>query len=296
MAKKKQSIKFGFLFWIAFICIVLLLFFINKDNIRHVLETVHIHATSKNNIENPQAQIQKEIERINEKTDIGETVNTAEKKTKDTPEMSDIPEEKAEGKNTEHAQREKSAPQESDGQNTDNTQTAREQKNNKTEPTNKKNANNEAVAEKQTTQTSEAKTSRATIYFVRIDADGHISRVACERRLNVSDSPMSDALKSLFAGTSKAENEKSYRSLIPPETKLLAASVRDGVAYINVSENFEFNKYGIEGYLAELAQVVYTATEFSTVKSVQFLIEGRKKDYLGSDGVWIGSPLSRDSF
>ena len=43
-------------------------------------------------------------------------------------------------------------------------------------------------------------------------------------------------------------------------------------------------------------QIVYTATEFSTVKSVQFLIDGQKKEYLGSEGVWIGSPLSRTSF
>ena len=43
-------------------------------------------------------------------------------------------------------------------------------------------------------------------------------------------------------------------------------------------------------------QIVYTSTEFSTVDSVQFLIDGNKKDYLGSEGQWIGSPLSRASF
>jgi spore germination protein GerM len=43
-------------------------------------------------------------------------------------------------------------------------------------------------------------------------------------------------------------------------------------------------------------QVVYTATAFSTVDSVQILIDGEKKEYLGSEGVWIGSPLARSSF
>nr|WP_257225304.1 GerMN domain-containing protein [Treponema parvum] len=52
----------------------------------------------------------------------------------------------------------------------------------------------------------------------------------------------------------------------------------------------------MEGYLGQLMQIVYTATSFSTVDSVQFLIEGQKKDYLGSEGVWIGSPLARSSF
>jgi len=45
-----------------------------------------------------------------------------------------------------------------------------------------------------------------------------------------------------------------------------------------------------------LRQIVYTATSFSTVNSVQFIIEGQREDYLGSEGTWIGSPLSRSSF
>ena len=63
-----------------------------------------------------------------------------------------------------------------------------------------------------------------------------------------------------------------------------------------VSEDFEFNTLGAEGYMGQLMQIVYTASNFSTVKSVQFLVEGEKKDYLGSGGQWIGSPLSKNSF
>ena len=63
-----------------------------------------------------------------------------------------------------------------------------------------------------------------------------------------------------------------------------------------VDEQFEFNTVGMDGYQAQLMQIVYTATEFGTVNSVQFLIEGQKKEYLGSEGIWIGSPLSRSSF
>ena len=85
-------------------------------------------------------------------------------------------------------------------------------------------------------------------------------------------------------------------SLIPEGTKLLGAKVQNGIAYLDFSENFEFNSYGVEGYNGQLMQIVYTATNFSTVKSVQFLIEGKKKEYLGSEGQWIGSPLSRSAF
>ena len=86
-------------------------------------------------------------------------------------------------------------------------------------------------------------------------------------------------------------------SLIPEGTRLLGASVKNGTATLNFNEAFELNQtVGVEGYIAQLMQIVYTATEFSTVRSVQILIEGEKKDYLGSEGQWIGSPLARSSF
>ena len=90
--------------------------------------------------------------------------------------------------------------------------------------------------------------------------------------------------------------EKNCQTLIPKGTKLLGIKISNGVAYLDFSEDFEINTFGVEGYNAQLMQIVYTATSFSTVKSVQFLIEGEKKEYLGSEGQWIGSPLSRNAF
>ena len=107
---------------------------------------------------------------------------------------------------------------------------------------------------------------------------------------------MTDAINALLAGPLPPEQAKDCMTLIPAGTKLLGASVKDGVATLNFNENFEFNSVGVEGYIAQLMQIVYTATEFPTVKSVQFLIEGKRKDYLGSEGQWIGSPLSRSTF
>ena len=95
--------------------------------------------------------------------------------------------------------------------------------------------------------------------------------------------------------TEKTE-ERNCISLIPQGTKLMSARVDDGIAYLSFSEEFEFNTLGAEGYMGQLMQIVYTASNFSTVKSVQFLVEGEKKDYLGSEGQWIGSPLSKNSF
>lgn len=137
---------------------------------------------------------------------------------------------------------------------------------------------------------------KAIVYWIRIASDGKLIPIHADRLLPQSDSPMSDALQVLFAAPSVSELKDGVRTFIPPRTKLRSAWVKDGIAFINVSEEFQFNQYGIDGAVAQLMQVVFTATEFATVQSVQFLIEGQKQDYLGAEGAWIGSPLSRTSF
>ena len=133
--------------------------------------------------------------------------------------------------------------------------------------------------------------------FVEIDADGSINRKIIKRKVAKNDSPLTTAIKAVISGpdTTKSE-ERNCISLIPNGTKLLSARVQDGIAYLDFNDAFEFNTNGVEGYTGQLMQLVYTATSFSTVNSVQFLIEGQKKEYLGSEGQWIGSPLSRTSF
>ncbi len=137
--------------------------------------------------------------------------------------------------------------------------------------------------------------SVAKLYFVSVSDSGKISKKYIERSIVKNDSPLTNNLNLLFAGPVGSE-KNSARSLIPANTKLKGITISNGVAKINLSEDFEYNSYGMEGYQSALMQIVYTATEFSTVNSVQFLIEGQKKDYLGSEGCWIGSPLSRSSF
>jgi spore germination protein GerM len=141
----------------------------------------------------------------------------------------------------------------------------------------------------------EAPASRErTLYFTQVDKDGAILRTRVTRKIPASDSPMLDSLTSLLAGPSTEEQRRGFVSLIPQGTRVLSAIVRGSTAYISFSEEFQYNTYGVEGYAAQLKQIVWTVTEFSNVKDVQILIEGRRIDYLG-EGIWIGSPLGRDS-
>ena len=137
-------------------------------------------------------------------------------------------------------------------------------------------------------------TMKVKICFVAIDSEGPVVRKQVTRTVH-KDSPMAEAFKLLLSGPSASETQTGCRSLIPSGTRLLSASVKNGIAVLNFSEEFQFNQFGAEGSLAQLMQVVYTATEFGTVKGVQILIEGQKRDYL-TEGVWIGSPLGRNAF
>lgn len=139
-------------------------------------------------------------------------------------------------------------------------------------------------------------TVNAKLFFIQVDADGNVNRKSVVRQIPKSDSPLTDTIKALLAGP--LDSEKSM-SLIPPGTRLLSATVRNGIAALNFSEEFEFNSIGADGYRGQLMQIVFTATEFATVESVQFLIEGQRKEYIGSGEdvwMWIGSPYTRASF
>ena len=167
-----------------------------------------------------------------------------------------------------------------------------------TEPKATKNETVKPPAVNPPTQKPEEGTTIArerTLWFVRVENDGVIARVMVKRKMAVSDTPLVDALNALMTGPNSDEKRKGYSSLIPAGTKLLSATVRGSTAYLSFNDQFQFNSYGIEGYATQLRQIVWTATEFGSVKDVQFLIEGRRVDYLGAEGIFIGSPLGRDS-
>lgn len=156
----------------------------------------------------------------------------------------------------------------------------------------KKAAEDKALAE----QKANVAKMNLKLYFIEIGSDGSVNRKEFTRTMKKSDSPLVDSINALIAGPTAEEAKNGCRSLIPSGTRLTGASVKNGVATLNFSEEFEFNEFGVEGTLAQLQQVVFTATAFPTVKSVQILIGGEKIEYLGSEGVWIGTPLSRSNF
>ena len=134
-----------------------------------------------------------------------------------------------------------------------------------------------------------------TMYFISVDRDGLIVRNRVNRNLPVTQTPLTDVFSALLRGPTREEQQRGLISLIPEGTSIINMIVRGSTVYINFSEDFQFNIYGIEGYAGALRQVIWTATEFPNIEDVQILIEGRRLDFLG-EGVWIGAPLNRESY
>lgn len=287
----------------AFIALIGLLFLVNKGNISNALEKTNAknlfsRSGKEKTKQSAEEEIAEKLEKI--KSGINEIKETAKNKESYAKPGSDSSEEEVleqKGKiKKETAESIKSGQKEAGNR-------LKKDKSRKAEnsPVTRTEIGAESGSSERKSAASSSKSGtqqmrEAVIYFVTIDGDGKITRTKTARTIEKSDSPMSDAINALLAGPNIKESQKGMRSLIPADTKLLSAYVKDGIATINLSEEFMFNRYGIEGYTTQLAQIVFTASVFPTVNSVRFLIEGQSKEYLGAEGVWIGSPLSTDSF
>jgi hypothetical protein len=138
------------------------------------------------------------------------------------------------------------------------------------------------------------RTRKARLFFVQVSPSGDITLRGVIRDVPYTDSPLRETLLALLDGQAARELTDGVLTMIPAGVKLLNVYVRDQVAYVDLSDQFRFNALGRAGLVAQIKQLVYTATEFPTVRSVQMLIEGKRLDYLSSEGPRISDPISRD--
>jgi len=136
----------------------------------------------------------------------------------------------------------------------------------------------------------------ARLFFIRVSDEGKIIIKSVLRPVPSSGSPLSISIRTLLEGPRPNELSNDILSLIPEGSRLIGARIEGGVAFLDFNEQFRFNALGIEGYKSQVEQIVYTATEFPTVRKVQFLVEGQRIEYLGGEGFWVGGPLGREDF
>ncbi|MGO9310942.1 MAG: GerMN domain-containing protein [Spirochaetia bacterium] len=147
-----------------------------------------------------------------------------------------------------------------------------------------------------TSQPEKPAMRKARLYFTSVDAAGKIQLKSVIRPIPASDSPLRDTLEALLKGPSAQELNLGLISMIPTDARVRGVTVKGDTAVVDFNESFRFNPQGLDAMAAQLRQVVYAATEFPSVKSVQIRIEGTTVRYLGTEGMRLDAPLSRASF
>ena len=124
------------------------------------------------------------------------------------------------------------------------------------------------------------------VYFVQSE---HLAPV--ER---ATQATLSNAVRGVLEGPRETESESGFRSAVPAGTSLLGVDLAEGVATIDLSDDFQ-SVVGPEQVLA-LAQLVYAATEIPGVTAVRFSIGGDPIDAARGDGSLSTSPVGRDDY
>jgi germination protein M len=103
------------------------------------------------------------------------------------------------------------------------------------------------------------------------------------------------AIEALLDGDAIIDKYSQLSTAVPDGTSLLGISIKDGVATVDLSREFESGG-GSASSMYRLGQVVYTLTQFSTVRAVLFQIEGRTVTTFGPEGIQLDGPQGRNEF
>jgi hypothetical protein len=145
----------------------------------------------------------------------------------------------------------------------------------------------------QTPTPSSAPTTIVRTYFVLGGAPGSVGLVPLLREVPETTAVATAAMRALLDGPTTAEvGDRTITSAIPAGTSLLGLSIARGVATVNLSTEFDSGG-GTASMQYRLAQVVYTLTQFGSVSSVVFEIEGRTVTVFGSEGIVLDGPVGR---
>lgn len=91
----------------------------------------------------------------------------------------------------------------------------------------------------------------------------------------------------------KGPKDANLRKTMPPEAELLSIEVKDGVAILDFSQEFQTKHWGgSAGETMTIDSLVYTLTEIEGIDKVQVLIEGKAIESLAGHYDW-SEPFSK---
>lgn len=129
-----------------------------------------------------------------------------------------------------------------------------------------------------------------SVFFMRNEKVAPVVR-SVERTVATGRAAMEELLK----GPNETDQDFGMSTAIPEGTELLGLEINNQVATVDLSEEFESGG-GSLSMQARLAQVVYTLTQFPTVDSVIFEIEGERVTAFGGEGIVLENPVGPADF
>ena len=136
------------------------------------------------------------------------------------------------------------------------------------------------------------------VWFTRVETEGRETEphlFVVHRTQPATRAVGAAALEALLAGPSDQEVNGDVATAVPAGTELLGLDIADGVATVDLSSEFEAGG-GSRSIRLRLAQVVFTLTQFPTVKRVLFRLDGEPVDVFSGEGLVLDEPVTRADY
>jgi len=146
------------------------------------------------------------------------------------------------------------------------------------------------LAPSTTTTTAADETLTLNVYFVR---DEKICAAA--RIVPKTEQVGAAAMEALLEGPTTEEEAAGVFNAIPKGTTFLGLDIEDGIASVDLSEEYASGG-GTLSMSMRLAQVVFTLTQFPTVKGVEFKLDGRPVEVFSGEGIILDHPVDRSDY
>ena len=104
-----------------------------------------------------------------------------------------------------------------------------------------------------------------------------------------------EAVNALIAGPRQVLRAGGVSTTVPGGTRLLGLNIAGGIATVDMSSEFAAGG-GVLSERMRLAQLVYTLTQFPSVKGVRLRLDGKDTTVFSGDGIVLPEPMRRSSF
>ena len=103
------------------------------------------------------------------------------------------------------------------------------------------------------------------------------------------------AVEALLEGPTRAERRSGIATAVPAGTRLLGIAIHGGVGTVDLTSEYQSGGGSLSMQL-RLGQVVYTLTQFPTVRAVRFRLDGTPVNVFSGEGIVLDHPVGRSDY